>query len=362
MGCRLTFCLLALALTLSDAASSAQDGSTPRRAATATIEEVRQAIHDHDARLVSLKAEFRSWHRANLGTARHEHYVIAARDGRRFHHLWHGEYADPEDDPRAYIQLLDGVEWNVYNTYFRRYDVSKTLAHRPYTDKILFHPFFESLGWWPPGEEEPSRRAGRRIFLGDLIDDERCRVMGQELVEGAWCHVVEVEGSDRVWVDCTRGVVPRRTFLDARGDHPEVARYESSDFREVAPGLFLPYRLRRTQPGHDLDFITVVDRYDVNGVKDDPFRIDVGPGTLIYDRDTDTFGQVPGGFFLMGRLEGWVRALCPEPEPSSQPGGGGLAWWGWAGIAIGGLASGFGHPRKSRDAVAVVSESGSEPE
>ena len=233
------------------------------------------------------------------------------------------------------------MEWNVFNTYFRRYDVSQKLAHRPYTDKILFHPFFESLGCWASGGPEAPRRAGRRIFLGDLIDDDRCRVMRPELVDGVWCQVVEIPGSDRLWVDCARGVVPRRVFLGGQSDHPEVARYEQGDFREVIPGLFLPYRLRRTQARNDLDFSTIVDRYEVNNVADDQFRVEVGPGTLIYDRDTDTFSQVPGGFSLMSRLENWIRAQCPLPVRSGFSSGIGLASWGLVGVASGALVAGF---------------------
>ncbi len=254
-----------IGIILIGAASPIRGETAQRHAATASIEEVRRAIHARNDRLVSLKAEFRSWHRVNSGTTRHEQYVVAAKAGRRFHRLWHGGFADPEDDPRSYTQLLDGEHWNVLISYFRRYDVTKNLAVRPYTDKILFHPFFESLGWWPPGEAEPpARRDGRRVFLGDLVDDDRCRIEGQEFVDGAWCHVLEIPGSERIWVDRDRGVVPRRTYLDSAGDHPEIARYESSDFREVIPGLFLPFRLRRVQVANDLDFTTVVDRYEVN--------------------------------------------------------------------------------------------------
>ncbi len=85
-----------------------------------------------------------------------------------------------------------------------------------------------------------------------------------------------------------------------------------------------------------------------SNVSDDQFRLTVAPGTLIYDRDTDTFWQEPGGFFLMDRLVGWTRDHCPRPEGSDQSRTAGLAAWGLGGLAIGALAAGFRSRRSAR--------------
>ena len=334
-------CRFLFVLVLFTAVESARGADNPPGSTTLTIAEIRGRVRTHENRLKSLRAEFRSWHRPNAGTPRHERYVVAAKAGRRFNHLWHGEYPIAAEDPRAYIQLLTGDHWAVMNTYFRRYDVTERFSGRPYIDKILFHPLFESLGWWPPGEAiAPPRRDGRRIFHGDLLDDERCRVAGSELIDGKLCQIVEIPGLERFWVDHSRGVVLRRTFLDGP-DSPELAQYESSDFREVAPEIFLPFRLRRIPKSLEMDIETIIDKYDVNDVGDDQFHVALDPGTLVYDRDTDTFRQEPGGLALMERLVDWVRASCPPPQRSGLPVSVGLAFCCMAGIAIGVTAAHF---------------------
>jgi len=315
----------------------ARGDEPPPRPTTMTIDQIRRLIHDQRGKLVSLRVEFRSWHHKNLGTARYESYVVAASAGRRYAHLWHGEFSDPADDPRAGIQLLiNGENWDVFIPYFRRFDVSRRFAVRPFTDKILFHPLFESLGWWPPGDTDPpARRGDRRFFVHDIVDDERCRVIGLEQVDGAWCQVVELPGTARLWVDGARAVVPRRIFQAASGNADEDALFEAGDYREVASGLFLPYRMRRFRQAGGLDFTTLVSRYSVNAVPDEQFRLEVPAGTLINDRDTDTFRQLPGGFEVMERLVDWEKSVIQPSVPSAPTTPRTTAIIGLAGMASG---------------------------
>jgi len=44
-----------------------------------------------------------------------------------------------------------------------------------------------------------------------------------------------------------------------------------------------------------LESVFRIDRYEVNNVPDEMFTHQPGPGTLVLDRDTDLYHQVPGG-------------------------------------------------------------------
>lgn len=324
---------IALAILAASTSKGLADEPAP---VPATIEKVRDVIRAKGSALIALRAEFRSWYRVNAGTRRYEICDVAASGSDRVAHLWHGEYDNPAEDPRAHTQLLTAEGWNVFMPYFRRYDVSRKFAARPYTDKILLHPLFESLGWWPPGDTNAAPRPGnRRFFLKDILEDDRCRVVGTERIGDAWCDVVDVGGDDRLWVDRSRGVVPRRIMFDLNQPGKPFVTLESSDYREVAPGLFLPYQMKRVLHSPEREVTAVVDRYEVNPSRHDWFSVAPPAGTLIYDRDTDEFRQIPGGFEIMDRLVGWVGDTNPrviEPARSSTAA---YAASGLVGVAVG---------------------------
>ena len=125
---------------------------------------------------------------------------------------------------------------------------------------------------------------------------------------------------------------------------------EASDLREVSPGFFLPYRMRRIQRARNLDVTTVIDSYSINEVVDSQFQIEVTPGTLIYDRDTDTYRQVPGGFEVMDRVVRWVKANVQASERSANFNANQVAVMGLGGIAAG-VAAAWAQARRGRNLV-----------
>jgi hypothetical protein len=279
----------------------------PARPAEMDIEQLRRVVQADREKLRSLKAFSRSWYAENSGTDRYERCVVAAQGQRRYALMSHGEYADAESDPRSYIQIYGVGQWDVYSPHFRQYQVSKRFAVPPYTDKIRMNPFFESLGWWPPDDPSaPVRVQERKVFVHDILSDPKCRVVGQEEVDGVWCHLAELPGLDRLWIDGRRGAVIRREVNTDAG--VPLATIALGDFRQVADGLELPHRVERTflLPQRRV-VVTTIDRYEVNSVDDGTFSFTPPPGTLIVDRDTDAFRQVPGGFEVMGRVADWVR-------------------------------------------------------
>jgi hypothetical protein len=60
-------------------------------------------------------------------------------------------------------------------------------------------------------------------------------------VDGATCWIVEWPDMDRIWVDPERGfAIPRREYHWGRGKPLKYA-HRNSDYREVKPGLWLPF-------------------------------------------------------------------------------------------------------------------------
>jgi hypothetical protein len=62
-----------------------------------------------------------------------------------------------------------------------------------------------------------------------------------EDIDGAMCHVVERPGHDVLWIDAKHGFqVRRRTLLQKSGQ--PLSEFRATDFRERAPGVWLPTR------------------------------------------------------------------------------------------------------------------------
>jgi hypothetical protein len=292
-------------------------GDAPAGRASHSLDEVRSILEAKRQKLRSLEATLSCWFEENIGTRRCEHFVVAAKANRRYAQLWHGEYGGASTDPGSVIRIYDGENWIGFKEYFLRYDVSKKFAIPPYTNKILCHPLFESLAWWPPDDPTPPLRIDNaKIFTCDVLKDERCRVVDRRWLGDAWCHVVEIPGETRLWVDCERGVVVRRDMYKGMHTDQTFAVFESSDFRPVGEGVYLPYSIRRTVTRSPrLNNLIVVKDYKINSVEDSRFHIDIPSGTLIRDRDTDQFYQVPGGFGIMERVARFASAEARSKSP-----------------------------------------------
>jgi hypothetical protein len=62
-----------------------------------------------------------------------------------------------------------------------------------------------------------------------------------EEIDGSKCHVVERLGHDVLWIDAQHGFqVRRRTLFQASGQ--PLSEFRATDFRERAPGVWLPTR------------------------------------------------------------------------------------------------------------------------
>ncbi len=113
-------------------------------------------------------------------------------------------------------------------------------------------------------------------------------------------------------------------------------RYELDDFREIAPAIWMPFRILRTIPSQRLVARFDVHEISINDVSDGQFVFNPkAPGTLIRDRDTDAVTEIPGGLDLLDETTERVRNFATNGNLHR-----GGAITEWSGIAL--AAFGFG--------------------
>src|SRR5262249_60825206 len=111
-------------------------------------------------------------------------------------------------------------------------ETSKRNAQLHYTWKIRGAFFFDCLGWWPPDDDTKPPDKGHPFYLHVALAQKEYRVHPrQEQVAGAWCHVVEFPGVDKLWVDPAIGFSVRRRGGGARNPPGRGARLQPSEYR-----------------------------------------------------------------------------------------------------------------------------------
>jgi hypothetical protein len=257
-----------------------------------------------------------------LGTDNYLEATFAARGEERYVSEWHGEAGSRDADSQAVLRFYDGRQFNVFNTYFRRYEITTRFAVPPFTDKIRSHAFMEVLGWWPAADRSPPPRQDvtRSFWLREALANAALRVAPlQQKINGHWCHVVADDPPcDRLWIDSALGVVRRRELLSTREAGDPLVTFSLDEFQRVDGVVWLPYRMRRIYHPANYDIVLDVHQYVVNNTPEDRFTFMPPPGTLIYDRDTDTSSQVPGGFATMENVSGWIDRALADGAPSRK--------------------------------------------
>jgi hypothetical protein len=118
-------------------------------------------------------------------------------------------------------------------------------------------------------------------------------------------------------VDVERAVLIRRDhFVDALANLQ--ASYLYDDYRQVADGILLPHKIHREYFNEPMATDFQVVRYEANSVSDATFKFTPGPGTMVVDRDTDQWYQVPGGFDY---FESLVQQINPDQVGRSRSAG-----------------------------------------
>jgi hypothetical protein len=257
--------------------------------------------------------------------------VVAAKGASRYLNITHFDAVMPEPlDTLQSIGFFTGKRYDVYYPVGRYYEVYEESPARVMSWPLRCDLLFECIGWWPP--DDPSTPPDDPPFCVDLAlarPGYTARPV-REQVDGVWCDVVERPGRDVIWLDPMAGFAIRRREVFLFSPPVPVMRYELSDHREYAPGVWLPQQIRRIllAPRRAASGVAAIDRdgdcrlvhAEVNRVSDDLFNFTSPPGTLVHDRNTGRTHQIPGGLdhfdhvlhILAGRLEVYRRN---EPQP-----------------------------------------------
>jgi hypothetical protein len=152
----------------------------------------------------------------------------------------------------------------------------------PYCEEGLDIPVNDRMranydnSWWYPHCLRPDNRKPDFVVLPN-----------QEQIEGAWCHVVDCGGNQKLWVDPQLGFALRRKQRYKPGG-ARLADYSFSKFSEPVKGLWLPTVWARvTIPGDDdlnkseLEMLVEVKALSVNQVADRDFDLVLPPGTMV---------------------------------------------------------------------------------
>ena len=175
-------------------------------------------------------------------------------------------------------------------------------------------------------------------FLPEYLEKNASKYVvhpSMESVDNASCWVVEFIGMDKLWLDPTRGYAVRRRIYHFDVGKPCKFEIRNQDFREVAPGLWLP-------------FLQVVDKYasisseasavwgkvasrmryevkelTVGSVSDDVFKVEIPPGVLVQDFRTGMVYRVPAN--SIDPLRGpdtsqWTAVIASPPKPKRRLG------------------------------------------
>jgi hypothetical protein len=138
----------------------------------------------------------------------------------------------------------------------------------------------------------------------------------REQIRDHACLVVELPGKDTLWLAPQHGMaLVRREMTDMTGQIQVV--YENGDFRELEKDLWLPGNVSRVVWRRSGDQRAVGEpriwsqtsrtlvQLRVNDLAPALFQCKLPPGTIVVDKDSKKWHQLPGGLEM---LDGVVRA------------------------------------------------------
>ncbi|HUY91554.1 MAG TPA: hypothetical protein VMV10_22630 [Pirellulales bacterium] len=309
--------------------------AAPREGATneSRLDDLRIAVASARSKMRSLRVKARLFNLANDP----KNYVVIdaiAAGPRRLVSISH--YTDnillrDTNDSRHYFE--PGAVKSYY-PFRRTYEVTHRFSSvAALTDKIRRYPLFEGLGWWPPDDATaPPKFFDAPWFTHEVLASKDAVLEeARSTIDGLECDVLSVPGVHRLWFDARRRTLVRRERYAGQPLKP-VAICVLSDYREVIPGLWLPYEIVRELPAVPLKSRFLVDRYSINDVKSEDFAFDPPPGTIVADRDTGSATQLRGGFDHLDFVARSVKALAGARGKHVSPAAG-VGWRAAAGLS-----------------------------
>jgi hypothetical protein len=299
------------------------EGPPPAAPAVGPLEEVREGIARARAGIQSLLVEYTLTSldpvTGNPGPVTSRH-VIAARGALRFGRNVHSSESVPENlDLNRNELYFTGKTLDVFYPALGYYETSEENARLPYSWKVRGDFFFECLGWWPPQDRSRPPRSESPLYLHEALSNPGYRLHGgTHPVDGVPCRLLELAGADKLWVSPSEGYALRRREVYSAKAAQLATRYELSDHREVAPQVWVPWRVRRilydvrkdrgtATPAVAMDTLGSVLRVEVNNVPERLFHFTPPPGTLVQNRDSGQTFQVPGGLPLLDSITAVAR-------------------------------------------------------
>jgi hypothetical protein len=264
------------------------------------------------------------------------YWVVAAKaPDRMYFVLAHGyDGFDSQDDPGQKHVYLTAKSWVSENPVNRSYTTGSLGPQDELPDDLAQGLVFCATGLWPCDAQQPLRLEGRSIVLREVAASPKYSTVRprQELVDGRWCHVLENEGVERLWIDTEHGcaLLARETYY---GNPPVLTqRLEASGHREVAPGVWLPSWLRniqynwraRTEAARQTKIFDALHRVleaRANDVDDRLFEFRPRPGSLNMSQGTTPVQTEPGGLDHVEDTAAWIlrnRQVRP-PEWEWEP-------------------------------------------
>jgi hypothetical protein len=315
--------LVAVAWACLGAAGAPAGESQQRVPATHDLPALREGVRQARLRLRDLLVEY-LLNTCDPGGEMSKHTVrnvLATRGLQRYIRLTHFNDRVPEElDFTENEGFFTGKTFDVFYRRSLYYETMKQTPEQTESWKLRGDFFLECLGWWPPEDTSRPPQGEQPFYLHQALDAPGYGVLPfQEEQGGALCHVVERPGVDRLWIDPGIGFALRGRLRFAGQPPALAAGYEMSDFREAAPGIWLPWRVREIvyrgppRPGGDgpqveHEVVGSVVRVQVNDVPEELFHFTPPPGTLIQDRDAHKTWQVPGGLSFLDDVVTLARA------------------------------------------------------
>lgn len=150
---------------------------------------------------------------------------------------------------------------------------------------------------WPAAPEEISFTGGNsdtKYFIPFCLKVGQWRALSEpEFINSTSCTVVENEqGTQRMWLDPSRGFVPARRIVKAPLENIRQRITDFLDYKQVKPGVYLPRRvenrleyIRPSAPGIAGSSRTVVvaTQLVLSGVNADLFTLQPFAGELVVD-------------------------------------------------------------------------------
>ena len=306
-------------------------------AANSTAEEIRSGIARTQSKIFAFQITYEIQYPIDEGwpTGTYLRRTVAAmQPGSFFHETAHGhsDFAWEDDSRlrRCYVSADHAVDnWVMSRSYsFTGLQPSDGLPGSM-PDEFLIR----ATGLWPMGGRPAPRFQDGPFVLSDIGKSKQHEFVRprQERRDGAWCHVLERPGVDRLWIDTVRGycLMARETYQRHTGYLGE--RIELGGHRELNTGVWMPGWIRSTQfdiaakrPEERtrpvIQVTADIKNTTINElVSKKVFSFVSPPGALWLDPPGGKPAQVtPGGEDLLDRMVDWSRKHALRKRPASS--------------------------------------------